>query len=69
MAKQKHHPKPKQHIRICETCGEAFESSDSEARRCHGGCRESKWLVLEDPCSYDDTDANKKATDDPGRSA
>ncbi len=66
MEKRNQKPIPSQHVRICETCGEPFESSDPEARQCHGGCRNAKWEVLDDPCSYDDIDASRKATDDPG---
>jgi hypothetical protein len=62
MAKKKPPPPPKEHfIRVCDRCGEVFETTD-ERTWCPGGCLHRWGRGNDDPCWFDDIDASKKAS-------
>lgn len=54
-------PTPKM-IRVCERCGEAFETTEEHRTTCPGGCH---WRYgSTDPVAHDDTDAFRKSSHD-----
>lgn len=49
-------------VQVCTSCGEPFETRETDRTRCYVCPSRSGWRT--DPCEYDDIDANRKAERD-----